>query len=65
MRLAVRGSNISDSSSMMKGLIGRAKTHLKAIFCVCVVFTNPFTSIVEEHVQWQVLLLEVVHKGAD
>ena len=39
--------------------------HLKAILCVCVVFTDPFTSIVEEHVQWKVLLLEVVHKGAN
>ena len=36
--------------------------YLEAIFCVCVIFTNPFTSIVEKHMQWKVLFLEFSYK---
>lgn len=39
--------------------------YLEAIFCVCVILTNPLASIVEQHVQWEILLLEVLSKFAD
>ena len=35
---------------------------LEAVLCVCVILSDPLTSIVEQHVQWQVLLFEVINK---
>ena len=44
---------------------GRGATlNLEAFFCVCAILPDPFTSIVEKHVQGKLLGLELLHKFA-
>lgn len=39
--------------------------NLEAFVCICAILPDPFTSVVEKHVQGKLLGLELIHKRAD